>query len=237
MSAARPLSPGYGRLEVLQEVESVRTPNGTTVRRVECRCSCGVVKVYRLPLLRNGTTVSCGCWSREVKSKRMFRHGGAGTPEHGIWLGIRNRCADLSNANYGGRGIRVCARWQESFAAFLEDMGPRPTPKHSIDRFPDNDGNYEPGNCRWATKKEQARNTRVNQMVTRDGETLCIAEWAERYGVSASMLAGRLNSGWEFERAVSAASYGGGDRAFYLVPISKRDANWYREYARRAVSD
>lgn len=222
----------FGRLVVECNAESIRTPNGTMIRRVECRCDCGVVRVYRLPMLRNGKTKSCGCLSRDVKSARMTRHGLSTSPEYTIWVGMKRRCADLSNENYGGRGIRVCARWRGSFAAFLEDMGPRPSPEHSIDRYPNKDGDYEPGNCRWATSKEQARNTRANQIVTRNGESLCISEWAERYGISAPMLTSRLNSGMDFEAAVSTPSHGG-DRGFFLTPISKRDANWYREYDRR----
>jgi hypothetical protein len=167
----------------------------------------------------------------------MTTHGKSGSPEHRIWLAMRSRCRPVSEGGherYGGRGISVCERWAGLFDSFLEDMGERPSDKHSIDRI-DNDGDYEPGNCRWATSAEQSRNTSVNRMVTHDGETLCIADWAERYGLRPSMLSGRLNAGWDFERAVTTPSRRGDDAAFLQTPISDRDAEWYREYDRRGL--
>jgi hypothetical protein len=230
---ATPISVGdrFGRLVVIRELASVKSPNGTVNRMVECRCDCGTVGNFRLPSLRNGKTKSCGCLAIEVRRDRATVHGGTGTAEHKVWLGMKRRCADLSDENYGGRGIRVCQRWLE-YAAFLEDMGQRPSPKHSIDRYPNQNGNYEPGNCRWATAKEQGRNTRANVIVEHDGESLCIAEWAERFGISPVMLGGRLEAGWEFSAAVSTPARTG-DRGFYTTPIRNRDAAWYREYDRR----
>jgi hypothetical protein len=216
----------YGRLEVLEELERHVTPNGTIVRMMRCRCDCGGEVVVGLGRLRNGGTRSCGC----LVGQGGVTHGATGTPEYRTWLGIRARCSDASNHNYGGRGIRVCARWQESFEAFLEDMGRRPSDEHSIDRIETN-GNYEPGNCRWATAQEQSRNMRVNVMVTHNGETLCVAEWAERYGISCSMLNSRLRAGWDFEKAVSSPAWC--DSSSKWMPISKRTPEWYREYARR----
>jgi hypothetical protein len=145
-----------------------------------------------------------------------------------------NRCRCPWNSGYkyyGARGIKVCERWFNSFPAFLEDMGPRPSKEYSIDRI-DNNGNYEPGNCRWSTRVEQGRNKSTNVMVTHAGETLCVSEWAERYGVGASMLSNRLRAGWSFEDAVTKSNWEN-NRSFYSVPISKRDAEWYREYERR----
>lgn len=103
--------------------------------------------------------------------------------------------------NYGGRGIAVCERWLNSPQAFLDDMGMKPTPKHEIDRI-DNDGNYEPGNCRWATRKENDRNRRNNRLLTLNGETLTLAEWAEHSGVPDDTLRHRLGVGWSVERAI-----------------------------------
>ena len=222
----------FGRLVVIREVATHRTPNGSSVRRVECECDCGEVGEFRLPGLRSGHTKSCGCLVGDVNSEHVTTHGGSGTPEYTVWRGMLARCKDQSSDRYGGRGIRVCERW-ESFENFLADMGPRPSSEHSIDRYPDNDGDYEPGNCRWATRVEQMRNTSVNRMVTHNGETLCVAEWAERYGMSSSMLNNRLHAGWSFEKSVSSESNRGDDSAFMRTPIKDRDAAWYREYERR----
>jgi len=105
-------------------------------------------------------------------------------------------------ANYGGRGITVCERWQESFLAFLADMGRKPSPDHSIDRI-DVNGHYEPGNCRWATFTEQNRNRRSSVMLTHDGKTLCATEWGERIGGNGATVTGRIERGWSVARAVS----------------------------------
>jgi hypothetical protein len=116
---------------------------------------------------------------------------------------MKHRCTYPSNpkwASYGGRGIKVCDRWQDSFPAFLEDMGPRPSPKHSIDRI-DFDGNYEPTNCRWTTSTTQTRNKGTTRTLTYEGETLCLADWAERFGVGRGTVHYRLSQGWTFEEA------------------------------------
>lgn len=219
----------FGQLVVLGEEPRHETPNGSIVRKIRCRCDCGGESVVALARLRNGGTRSCGC----LVGGGHRTHGCTGTPEYRTWNGIKKRCSDGSDFRYGGRGIRVCERWLNSFEAFLADMGERPSAEHSIDRI-DNDGDYSPENCRWATAKEQMRNTCYNVLVTHDGETLCVAEWAERHGVSASLLARRLRLGWSFERAVLESSYG--DRGFYVTPISKRTADWYREYGLRGKS-
>lgn len=120
-------------------------------------------------------------------------------PEYMVWASMIARCENPNTSNYlyyGGRGITVCRRWRESYTAFLEDMGSRPSNAHSLDRFPDQAGNYEPGNCRWATRKEQCRNRRGNQLITIDGETRCISEWAEIYDISRHTLYTRLRRGW-----------------------------------------
>lgn len=127
------------------------------------------------------------------------------TPEYRVWIGIRRRCFDPSREKYhlyGGRGITVCQRWNESFDDFLSDMGHRPSPKHQIDRI-NTDGNYEPSNCRWATVTEQIRNRRNSLVVTAFGKTLTIAEWSEITGLSYPAILFRVNSGWDAERALT----------------------------------
>jgi len=130
------------------------------------RCGCGTEFEARTTNVNTGRTRSCGCLQRtrsaETLRKLRLRHGRTGTRLHRIWVAMRRRCdypAGHNYAYYGGRGITVCARWRDSFESFAGDMGEPPTEHHSIDRI-DPDGNYEPGNCRWATRSEQMRNTR-----------------------------------------------------------------------------
>jgi hypothetical protein len=131
-----------------------------------CRCDCGKDKIIRSLTLKNGESTSCGCRQREVVGSMNRTHGCASannrTPEYRSWKAMWTRCTNRKQKDaktYIGRGITICKRWK-SFENFLADMGPKPSLKHSIDRYPDNDGNYEPGNCRWATAKEQSSNSR-----------------------------------------------------------------------------
>lgn len=132
-------------------------------------------------------------------------HGHSGTSLYKTWERMRQRCHNPNSnsyGNYGGRGIVVCERWLSSFENFLADMGERPEGK-TLDRYPDNDGNYEPGNCRWATNAEQKRNTRRTKMITFNGKTLCMRDWAALVGVSESQFWKRINKGWPLERALT----------------------------------
>lgn len=150
----------FGRLTVLSLEGEL---NGHLSWR--CKCECGAEKDVRGKHLRYGNVKSCGCFNAEETSKRRRTHGESKrTSEYSIWCSMIARCenhAVKAFKDYGGRGISVCARWRSSFAAFLEDMGRHP-PRLTLDRI-DNDGNYEPGNCRWATRKEQNNNTRATQ--------------------------------------------------------------------------
>ena len=127
------------------------------------------------------------------------------TPEYLAWNSMRHRCHNPRRkdfANYGGRGIVVCEKWREDFSAFLKDVGKRPSRKHTLDRIR-NDKNYEPGNVRWATRKDQARNRRSNRLLSYNGERLTITEWAERAGVSRETFHFRLERGWSMAKAVT----------------------------------
>jgi hypothetical protein len=153
--------------------------------------------------LTAGGTKSCGC----IIGKHKRTHGGTGTAEFRIWDSMRRRCSDPAHpsyADYGGRGIRVCERWQD-FAAFRADMGVRPSPDHSIDRFPNNDGDYEPGNCRWGTRIDQSNNRRSSRTLTINGETLTMAQWERRTGLKPGTVFKRLAQGWPAERAATQA--------------------------------
>ena len=133
-----------------------------------------------------------------------YRHGMARCPEHRSWMALRNRCNCPTNSRYsryGGRGITVCERWND-FTAFYADMGPRPSPKHSIERI-DNDGSYSPENCRWATAAEQSYNRRNKTFITAMGRTMRLCEWARELGTNASTIRNRLLRGWSPDRAVS----------------------------------
>lgn len=131
------------------------------------------------------------------------KKAGKGSPEYRTWSGIKTRCLRSQGdsrkwENYGGRGITICERWRCSYVSFLEDMGRRPSAKHSIERI-DTNGNYCPENCRWATPKEQARNKRTTAWITLEGETKSASEWGEQYGIKAEILIDRRDRGWSTE--------------------------------------
>lgn len=178
-----------------------------------CRCDCGQIKRPTANKLRLGKTLSCGCWRAEKSRALLTTHGMCDHPLYNCWAKMRRRCfveTDPAYTDYGGRGITVCDRWvngadgKAGFERFVNDMGPKPTPQHSIDRR-DSDGNYEPGNCRWATKAEQARNRRSNRYVEVGGARMSVAEACDRLGLSYAIVNDRLQKGWSFERAISQA--------------------------------
>jgi hypothetical protein len=164
--------------------------------RCKCRCDCGTIDLVFPGNLKSGTSISCGCIRNH--GVRPTLHGLSKTPTYRIWKAMKQRCyrpAAINYADYGGRGIIVCDRWLHSYENFLADMGSRPTPKHSIERN-DNEGNYEPSNCRWATVLEQRRNKRNSRWLTFNGETRCVTEWAEITGIDRHNIERRLGLGW-----------------------------------------
>lgn len=164
-----------------------------------CKCDCGQVKNVIGTALRSGGTKSCGCLARQATSERSKTHGMRDTPEYAAWCSMKCRCA--RDAGYAGRGISVCKEWSDSFVVFIRDMGQRPDDSMSIDRI-DNDGNYEPSNCRWASRTTQQNNRRSNRRLVIDGKSRTLAEWVAVSGTSRQQIRSRLRRGWQSKEAV-----------------------------------
>ncbi len=170
----------------------------------KCRCDCGREASVMGCSLNCGTSTQCRKCSYGA-SGRIRKHGGDGTAEYMAYKNMLERCRNPKTPmfnHYGGRGITVCERWMASFANFLADMGPRPSDAHSIDRI-NNDGNYEPTNCRWATQDIQCRNNSRTRMLSHNGITMPAIDWAAHLGISYKTLCERLARGWTTERALS----------------------------------
>lgn len=175
--------------------------------RYHCRCTCGAERSVTAQSLVEGRSTSCGCYSREVRSQVAQTHGRSRTPAYRAWTAMRARCYTPTShkfQSYGARGITVCDAWRGSFVQFIADMGD-PPPGMSLDRI-DNDGNYEPGNCRWATREQQQNNRSVNVRISHDGAERTVAEWARIAGVSFRTMSKRIARGWDMARAVSTPS-------------------------------
>lgn len=173
-------------------------------------CDCGNYYDAQTWNVVGGSIKSCGCYHKEVAAGINYKHGLSHTPEWTAWHNMIYRCYEPTHSEYkryGQRNIAVCEQWRTSFETFLQDMGPRPTAQHSLDRI-DNDGHYEPGNCRWATRDEQNNNKRNNRHVTAFGETKTLQQWSvdPRCNVCYAALKQRLNYGWSAERALTQAS-------------------------------
>lgn len=199
----------YGRWTVMGPSE---TRHPKRYKMWLCRCLCGQDKAVPGPHLRSGESQSCGCLHGELSAGicRSVRttHGratkGDQSPEYRSWVHMKGRCCDSNDKEfhrYGGRGIKVCQEWRTSFAAFLAYVGPRPSKHHSIDRFPNNDGNYEPGNVRWATHMQQGRNMSRNRIITYHGKTQALCDWIIEFDLPRLMTLKRLLRGWTPEEA------------------------------------
>lgn len=171
-----------------------------------CQCDCGNTTKASGSALMSGNTGSCGCLMREYrKSGNSNRtHGKRHSSEYEIWAAIQQRCKNPNNPaypRYGGRGITVCERWK-TFAQFLADVGERPDPSLTLDRI-DNNGNYEPSNCQWATLAQQGSNKRNNRILTFQGKSVTLAEWSRITGIKRTTIDQRLNYGYSVEQALS----------------------------------
>jgi len=151
-----------------------------------CKCKCYNFTLVSSSELGHGTQ-SCGCVRREKFCKTITKHGLSKLPEYGIWKAIKARCLNKKNIRYciyGERGIKICDEWLNSFENFYKHVGPRPSDKHSVDRYPDKNGDYKPGNVRWATDIEQASNKRNNVYFTFNGIKNTMSEWSRIYNVN-----------------------------------------------------
>jgi hypothetical protein len=194
----------FGRLTVLE----------TLVRKgrqcLRCRCECGKEVIVDRYTAQSGRSNSCGCLHRDITRAVHLKHGdarrsGQRAPEHNSWVCMVQRCTNPKEKafhRYGGRGIHVCQEWIDSYEAFLAYVGRKPSRQHTIERI-DNNGHYEPGNVKWATKKEQGNNTSTNRFLEFNGKRLTVAQWATEIGMDHEVLRARLRYGWSDEEALT----------------------------------
>lgn len=177
----------------------------------KCKCDCGKIHITRVNDLRTGNTKSCGCHKLQLAKERFTTHGMTKSPVFNVWQKMKNRCfisTDKSYFNYGGRGITVCDRWVNGdgvlggFECFHQDMG-NPPDGTQLDRYPNNDGNYEPGNCRWATREQNGSNKRNNVNLTFNGRTMTQSQWARELGISQSTIVLRIKKGLSMKDILS----------------------------------
>lgn len=167
----------------------------------ECICECGTSSIVRTSQLRSGKSNSCGCGPNTTNRT----HGMTNSSEYTIWHGMLQRCYNPKASRYeryGGRGIKVCDEWKNSFETFVNDMGLRPSKKHSLDRI-DNDGNYEPSNVRWELAAVQMNKTRRSNYLCHNGCRKTIAEWSRLVGINAATIHNRLSYGWPVAKALT----------------------------------
>ena len=193
------------------------------------RCDCGAEREFASTALLNGTTKSCGCLRRERAGGLSYKHGQCGgenrkrrPPEYKAWEQMRDRCVNEQHVQwkwYGGKGVVVCDEWVNNFEAFIRDVGPRPTAKHTLDRINSN-GNYEPSNVRWATWTQQARNRSNNHMVEYQGRLMPLIEAAEAAGIPYVTVKSRVGSGWSAIDAVTR-------------PVNQKKSDAARRYSKK----
>lgn len=184
----------FGRLSIIEELD-----RHNERRMFSCLCECGTICTAMLYKMRSGATKSCGCLKR---SGMHVTHGltrGEVPPEYRIWTAIKSRCFNpqaTAYIRYGGAGIVMVQAWRDNYEIFFAYVGSRPSSIHSIDRFPNNKGNYEPGNVRWATPIEQANNQCTNIVITLNGRSLTVAQWARELDLNIYTLYQRVERGW-----------------------------------------
>jgi hypothetical protein len=193
----------FGRLVVIEE-------NVLTIDRRKacvCKCDCGEIKTIRVDSLKKGAIKSCGCLHADMAREKFTTHGhlsngNKNLKEYSAWSSMKARCSNPNHPQFydwGGRGVVVCERWLNSFDNFLEDMRFAPSKRHTLDRYPNNNGNYEPDNCRWATYKQQAENKRNTVIIEYKGQKKCIREWSVELSVPYSTINFHIKKGKPFD--------------------------------------
>lgn len=195
----------FGRLTVTSEAEATYSiahrVGGDTRQRLRwwhCTCACGNTVTIRQSSLQIGRSQSCGCWHKERVAEVATTHNMSKSYIYSCWCAMKRRCYDpnfISYPYYGALGITVCQRWIENFEAFLEDMGLPPDETYTVDRI-NTYGHYEPENCRWATEEQQHNNTRSNIHIEFQGQSLTLAQWSRKLGISYQALVYRYHAGW-----------------------------------------
>ena len=193
----------FGKLTVIERAKS----NKDGYPRWLCKCDCGNTNIVYGMHLKSGASQSCGCLTKEKFNERITKHGLSKVPIYPIWKDMKHRCYNPNDkrfANYGARGIKVCDEWLHNFQAFYNwAMTNGYKEGLSIDRI-DTNGDYKPSNCRWATNKEQANNTTKNHLITYNGKTQTMAQWAEETKIKYTTLRARINTyHWSIERALT----------------------------------
>lgn len=186
----------FNRLTVIERYKDKSHQQGV---KWICLCDCGNTKIISSYSICSGNTKSCGCFALEVRKKIHLKHGHANKIlEYSIWKGMKTRCYNKNAQaykNYGGRGIKVCNEWNNSFLQFFQDMGKRPTPKHTIERINNNMG-YSPNNCKWIHKSKQNQNTRYNHFIKIDNQIKHLAAWLRYYKILPITYKTRVKRGW-----------------------------------------
>ncbi|HSW35847.1 MAG TPA: hypothetical protein VLH18_04500 [Candidatus Limnocylindrales bacterium] len=196
------INPGdvFGRLTIVEELEK-KNHN----RQFLCKCECGAKTTVDSSKLISKNTQSCGCLKREIMANKNRTHGKSKTPLYSVWNSMKGRCYNPSDAgfrDYGGRGITVCGEWQE-FEPFMEWALKSGYRKGLTIERVDNNGNYEPQNCKWIPRSEQSANRRTNRYLKFRGNLKTMAQWSRDLGINYDTLKDRLNNGWPVERALT----------------------------------
>lgn len=215
----------FGRLTIVKRhADDVNTKEA----KWECLCECGKTHIASGQKLRRGDIQSCGCLLKDLKTT----HGLAETAEYRIWRHVKGRTRSETNNNYqqyGGRGITMSDEWFDSFETFYKDMGPRPSEDHSIERE-DNDKGYFKGNCKWATKTEQANNRRSSVFYTYQGKTQTLPNWCRELNLDLELVACRIyQAKWSFEKAITTPIGLGHVRLIEYMGESKTLMQWCKE--------